>query len=41
MPWICRLAGSSVENIGAAEVRAEELGHFRPSHEFVHCKELE
>lgn len=36
-----RLSGSRLEDIGPAEVRAEELGYFWPSHEFVDGEELE
>ena len=36
-----RLPWSRIEDVGAAEVRAEELSYLGPSHEFVDGKQLE
>ena len=36
-----RLSGSSIKDIGAAEVRAEELRNFWPSHKFMDGEEFE
>lgn len=39
--FICRLSGLSVKDVGAAQMRAESLGDFGPSHQLVNCKEPE
>lgn len=39
--FICRLPGLSVEDVGAAQMRAEFLGDFRPPHQLVNCEEPE